>query len=179
MATIYDEKVEQTIRDHLHHHETAMRGAKRRLEAAREELAEEERAVEHWKYALEDYRKSHGLPPQPPTLNPFPEPEYSYMGPTELVQHWSDNHGGEVVIKDLAKIAVKAGVFPNYRHGSSAIYAVVRRKGFEKVKPGHFKRIEDSHSADGHNLAIPLPGPSIFDDEDTPHAGMGKTIHTL
>lgn len=140
MTDIYDEKVEEAIASKLHEHEATKLVAERKMEAARNEIAVAERAVEHWRFALEDYRQSHGLSARPSTPSPVLEAEYSLMGPTELVQHWADKHGGEVVVKELAKVAVNAGVFPSYRLGSSAIYAVVKRKKYVKVGPGHFKK---------------------------------------
>ncbi len=140
MTDIYDERIEEAIASRLHEHEATKLVAERKMEAVRNEIAVEERAVEHWKFALEDYRKSHGLSPQSPSPSPVLEAEYSHMGPTELVQHWADKHGGEVVVKDLAKVGVNAGVFSSYRLGSSAIYAVVKRKKYVRVGPGHFKK---------------------------------------
>ena len=154
ITNTYDEKVEHVILQRLHEHESALRGAERRLELVMGELAEEVKAVEHWQFVLEDYRKLHGLSLQPVTLSPVLADEYSHMGPTELVQYWSDKHDGEVVVKDLAKVAVKAGMFPNYRHASSSIYAVVKRKGYEKIGPGYFKR---TIHVNGHNPLIPAP----------------------
>ena len=166
MFDIYDEKIEQVITSKLHEHEAATLAAKRKMEAARNEMTEAEQAVEHWRFALQDYRKSHGLPPQPPNPSPVLEAEYSHMGPTELVEYWADNHGGEVIVKDLARVAMNAGMFAQYRLASSSIYAVLKRKPFKKVSPGCFQRIENTHSGNDRNIAIPLPAIVSFDDAD-------------
>ena len=152
MTGVYDDKVEEAITAKLREHEATKLAAERRMETARNEVAEAEQAVEHWQFALEDYRRSHGLPPQSSTPSPVLEDEYSHMGPTELVQYWADRHEGEVVVKELAKLAVRVGMSPNYRHASSNIYAVVKRKGYEKIGPGHFKKFQNG---DIHNPSLP------------------------
>ena len=143
MLDIYDEKMEQLIASRLHAYEAARLAAERNLEAARNEMIEAEQAAEHWRFALQDYRKSHGLPPQHPNPSPSLEAEYSHMGPTELVEYWADKHDGNVVVKDLINVAVDAGVFKKRRHGSSMIYGVVKRKGYSQVAPGHFKKADE------------------------------------
>ena len=140
MFDIYDEKMEQLLRSKLHEHETAILTAERKMEAARNEMIEEEQAAEHWRFALQDYRKSHGLSPCPSSPSPVVEDEYSRMGPTELVEYWANKHDGEVVVKDLTNAAFAAGAFSDRRHGGSMIYAVVKRKG--RVGRGHFKKAD-------------------------------------
>lgn len=135
--------------DKLYEHEHALRELEVRLAAIQEEMAEERKAVEHWTFAYTDYMKSRGLSPRDLTRNTVLEPEYAHMGPTELVQYWADKHDGEIVVKELAKAAVDARMFPNYRHASSSIYAVVKRKGFVKVGPGFFVRAKQSNGLNG------------------------------
>ena len=159
MVDIYDEKMEQVMTSKLHEHEAARLAAERKLATARNEMIEAEQATEHWRFALQDYRKSHGLPPQPPNPSPILEAEYSHMGPTELVEYWANKHDGNVVVKDLTDVAVNAGVFSDKRHGVSMIYTVVKRKGFKKVGPGHFKRTQTSmqtQEVDGKNIPLPV-----------------------
>ncbi len=142
MFDIYDEKMEQLIRSKLHEHETAILTAERKMEVARKEMTEAEQAAQHYRFVLEDYRKSHGLPPNPPNPGPVAASEYSHMGPTELVEYWANKHDGEVVVRDLTNVALAAGVFSDRRHGGSMIYAVAKRKGYKKVGPGHFKKAD-------------------------------------
>ena len=161
MSDIYDEKMEQVIASKLHEHEATRLAAERKMEAARNEMFEAEQAVDHWRFALEDYRRSHGLPPRPLNPSPILEAEYSHMGPTELVEYWANKHDGEVMVKDLTKVAVNAGVFSDRRHGSSMIYAVVRRKGYRRIGPGHFKKMPTSmHTQEGGGKNISLPAAS-------------------
>ena len=162
MTDTYNAEVEQTITAKLNEHESAKLVAERKMEAARLEMLEAERAVDHWRFALEDYRKSHGLTARLPNPVPVLEAEYSHMGPTELVQFWSLKHDGEVVVKNLAKFAVYAGMSPNYRLASSSIYAVVKRKGYDKIGPGHFKK---SGNPDGH-YADRTPLPIVYPSDD-------------
>ena len=146
-----DVDIEGLFVDKLYEHEHAVRELERKLAAIQEELAEERKAVDHWTFAYKDYMLSLGLSPRELTTNPVLEPEYAHMGPTELVQYWSDKHDGEIVVKDLAKVAVDARMFPNYRHASSSIYGVVKRKGFDKVGPGHFIKTKPGNGLNGHS----------------------------
>ena len=146
-----DVDLEEIFVDKLYEHEHALRELEVRLAAIQEEMAEERKAVEHWTFAYTDYMKSRGLSPRNLTRNTVLEPEYAHMGPTELVQYWSDKHAGEVVVKDLAKVAVNARMFPNYRYASSSIYAVVKRKGFVKVGPGHFRKTKQGNDRNRHS----------------------------
>ena len=146
-----DVDLEGVFIDNLYAHEHALRELEVRLVAIQEEMAEERKAVEHWTFAYTDYMKSRGLSPRSLTRNPVLEPEYAHMGPTELVQYWADKYDGEIVVKDLAKVAVDARMFPNYRYASSSIYAVVKRKGFAKVEPGHFRKTKQGNDRNGHS----------------------------
>lgn len=166
MAAIYDEKVERVILELLHGHEAAKQAAERKLAAAQSAIAREDQAIVHLRFALEDYRKFCGLHPRSSTPSPALEAEYAHMGPTDLVQYWADNHGGEVMVKDLARVTINAGMYPNYRHASSTIYMVLKRKPFDKVGPGHFKRRESAIPVNGHGLAIPLRTAASFDGVD-------------
>ena len=158
MYDIYDEKIEKVITSRLHEYEAVKLAAERRMEAARHEITEAEEAVNHWQFVLEDYRKSHGLPSQASTPSPVLEAEYSHMGPTELVEYWANKHDGEVVVKDLAKVAVNSGVCSDRRIGASMIYAVVKRKGYTRIAPGHFKKMQTSmQTQDRSDKNIPMP----------------------
>ena len=157
MTDIYDENVEQAIRERLHEHEAARQAAEQKLLIVQHTIEEADRAIAHISFFLDDYRKAHGLPPRSDKPSPVLAAEYSHLGPTDLVQYWADKHGGEVIVKDLARVAINAGMFAQYRHAASSIYAVLKRKPFEKVSPGYFKRIENTPSGNDHNIAIPLP----------------------
>ena len=150
---VYDEKVEQVILARLHKHKETKRSAEMKLYVIQREITEANEAIVHAEFFLDDYRKAHGLDPMVYVANQMISPEFAHMGPTDLVQYWANEHNGEVVIKDLSKVAVNAGIFPNYRNASSSIYAVVKRKGFKKVGPGHFKKMSQNN---GHIESIPL-----------------------
>ncbi len=169
MTGVYDENVEQAIRERLHEYESVRQGTELRLISAQQTIDAVDRAIAHLYFVIEDYRKAHGLPPRSDKPSPVLSAEYSHLGPTDLVQYWADKHGGEVVVKELARVAVNAGMFAQYRNAASSIYAVLKRKPFEKVRPGYFKRIENPHSGNDHNIAIPVPVAISFDDaEDLP-----------
>ena len=109
------------------------------MEAARLAVVENEFAIAHWRFALEDYRRANDLPTQGSYHSPVLADEYAHMGPTELVYHWAGKHNGEVVVKELAKVSMEAGTFKEHRLASSSIYAVVKRKNFTRLGPGYYK----------------------------------------
>ena len=146
-----DVDLESLFVDKLYEHDVAVRELEHQLATIQKELAEEREAVQHWIFAYRDYMKSQGLPCRNLTASSVVEPEYAHMGPTDLVQYWADKHDGEIVVKELAKLAVDARMFPNYRHASSTIYAVVKRKGYDKVGPGHFKKAQQGNGRNGHS----------------------------
>ena len=163
---VYDEKVEQVILARLHKHKETKRLAEMKLDAIQREITEANEAIGHAGFFLDDYRKAHDLPPMVYVANQMIPPDFAHMGPTDLVQYWADNHGGEVIVKELARVVINAGMYTNYRHAASTIYAVLKRKSFDKVAPGHFQRKESPPSMNGHSLAIPLPANTSFDDVD-------------
>jgi hypothetical protein len=160
---VYDEKVEQAILARLRKHKETKLLAEMKLDTIQRELIEADEAFVHAQCFLDDYRKAHGLSPMSYATNQMIPSEFGHMGPTDLTQYWADGHDGEVVIKDIAKVAVNVGIFPNYRHASSSIYAVVKRKGFKKVGPGHFKKMQTSMQTQeqgGKNIPLPVQVPS-------------------
>ena len=131
----------KTIRGRLHEHQTLKLASERKKVAAKNTIAEEQQAIEHLQFVLADYLRSCGMPSQTDDPSPVLKAEYSHLGPTDLVEYWADAHDGKVVVKDLVREAIDAGVFTQYRIASASIYTVLRRKSFEKVGPGHFSRV--------------------------------------
>lgn len=166
MTGVYDENVEQAIRERLHEYESVRQVTEQRLISVQHTIEEVDRAIAHLYFVIEDYRKAHGLPPRSDKPSPVLTAEYSHLGPTDLVQYWADKHGGDVVVKELARVAVNAGMFAQYRQAASSIYAVLKRKPFDKVEPGHFKRQESPTPVNGHSFALPSPTTTSFDDVD-------------
>ena len=164
MTGVYDENVEQAIRERLHDYEATRQAAEQRLITVQHTIEEADRAIAHISFFLEDYRKAHGLPPRSDKPSPVLATEYSHLGPTDLVQYWADKHGGDVVVKELARVAVNAGIFDQYRNAASSIYGVLKRKPFDKVEPGHFKRQEFHTPVNGYSL--PWPTAISMDDVD-------------
>ena len=152
---VYDEKVEQVILARLHKHKETKRLAEMKLDAIQREITEANEAIGHAGFFLDDYRKAHDLPPMAYVANQMIPPDFARMGPTDIVQYWADNHGGQVIVKDLAHVVINAGMYPDYRHAASTIYAVLKRKPFDKVGPGHFKRQEFHTPVNGHSLPLP------------------------
>ena len=137
---VYDEGVERMMRERLWAHEAVRDVARRELAQVWSMIEEEDRVVTHVSFILSDYRRGCGLPPVSNDLSPVLAREYSHMGPTELVQYWADNHEGEVVVKELAWTALRAGIFSNYHGAFSSIYMVLKRKPFDKIGAGRFRR---------------------------------------
>ena len=140
MTDTYSEKVENALLDMLYTHQAAKQAAERKLEAAKDAAEAEELAIAHCQYVVDDYRRVHGMPIQATGVSPVLANEFAHMGPSEFVMHWAAKHDGEVVVKELARVATEAGMFSSRRAASSSIYGVVRRKPFDKVGPGHFKK---------------------------------------
>ena len=139
---MYDETVEQEALEMLHEYELAKQNAERKLILARQEVDEKDQAISHVKFFIENYRRKYGLTAQTDAPSPVLEAEYAHLGPTELVEYWADKNDGKVVVKELTRAGVEAGLFKSYRLGSSMIYAVAKRKGFDKTGPGVFQRPE-------------------------------------
>ena len=159
MTIYFDEKVEQTLLELLYTYETAKRDAERKLIKAREEVEDKEQAMIHARFMINEYRKQCGLPVQTTHRSPMLNDEYANLGPTELVDYWADQHDGEVIIKELTHVGLAVGTFTKYRNGASAIYAVLKRKPYKKIAPGHFKKIQTSmplQNGDGKNMPLPV-----------------------
>lgn len=140
---MYDKAVERGVLETIHELQMARQRAERRLEADRQEFEEAGRGIASAEDFLKAYRR---LNDQPVQVDPIPVPnqEYTRMGPVDLVEHWATLHDGEVVVKDLTKAALAAGVFTHYRNGSASIYSVLKRKKYERIGQGHFRKAEPS-----------------------------------
>ena len=134
---MYANSTEQDLVQLLQDCQAQRQAAERKLQAARDTLVEKEQAEQHCQFTLDHYRKMRGLPQQ---MDPSPvlESEYASMTPTEMVEHWAKKHGGLVVVKNLVKDLVKAGMFPARRTAASNIYGVLQRKKYVKIKPGQY-----------------------------------------
>ena len=106
---IYEEKVEAAIRERLHFHHAARQAAERRDADGEAEALEEEDAVAHLNFVLDDYRRLHGFRGRSGAVSPALAREYGHLGPAELVEYWASKHGGWVVVKELAAVAMDAG----------------------------------------------------------------------
>ena len=137
---MYSKAVEQTLVDNLHRYEKAKQRAEEKIIEARHQIEEADQAIAHWQFALDDYRKASGQPTDKHYISPTMEQEYGRKTPTELVEHWANKHDGEVVVKELTRVGLRVGAFKKYRNGASSIYSVLKRRKYEKVGPGHFRK---------------------------------------
>lgn len=69
--------------------------------------------------------------------------DYTALTPRERVDLWSSEHKGILVVADLALVLKAIGVKPNYKAAYASVRAsVLRRKDFEQIEPGVYRRIE-------------------------------------
>ncbi len=139
-ADMHSEAVIVELQALLRQQETERQAAERKMVEARDTVAANEQAIAHIQATIDMYREKHGLPIPKDEQDPVLASEYARMGPTALVKTWAGRHNGEVMVKDLTKVGLKAGVFQKYRNGSSSIYSVLKRGPYEQIKPGHFRQ---------------------------------------
>ena len=137
---MYSKTVEQALVGYLVKHEKGKHRAEEKLIEARHEIEREDQAIAHWQFAIDEYRKDHRQPADKHCISPTLEEEYGRKTPTELVEHWANKHDGEVVVKELTRVGLRVGAFKKYRNGASSIYSVLKRRKYEKVGPGHFRK---------------------------------------
>ena len=137
---MYNEVVEREVLAKLREHEQAKQAAQRRITTAEAEVEEANQAIEAYRFVLNDYRKQAGISPMAFEHSSVLEAAFKHLGPTELVDYWARRHGGDVVVKDLTKAALAAGKFKKYRNAYSAITSVVKRKKYEYVGEGHYRK---------------------------------------
>ena len=139
---MYEKNVEEALLAMLHKYQAAKHTAERKLAAVREEVVETEQAITHAQFMWEAYRKEYGLPTHIINHSPVMEDTYAHMGPTELVERWAGQHEGEVIIKELTRVGLSAGIFKKYNNGASSIYTVLKRKKYEQISPGRYKKVD-------------------------------------
>ena len=111
-----------------------------RITRAQTDLADKETRLRFWLGALRDYRDSLGMPTDDLDRIVVVEDEYDGLPPTAMALLWAKNHGGDVVVKEAAQVALRSGTYKDYRHAYNAISAVVKRhRRFHKVAIGHYR----------------------------------------
>ena len=138
---MYDELFVKTALKRLHELEQAKEAAQIRLTTAQAEINEVNEAIDAYRLVVNRERKEAGIPPKPFEHSPVLESEFKRLGPTELVEYRANKHDGNVVVKDLTKAALAAGKFKKYRNAYSAITSVLKRKNYEHVGEGHYRKI--------------------------------------
>ena len=140
-ATTWEQQTKQVI----HNLEAEKLDAERRVQVAQDNLAEKAQQLERWYRVLKEYRELHDLPSSDNDHSPILEDEYARLGPTEIIHYWANRHEGEVILKDLVKTVLRAGVYRDYKQAYNTLTSIVRRnKGYERVAPGHFRSRRNS-----------------------------------
>ena len=142
---------EQEILVMINDMEREKQAAQNTLEVARATIAEKEEELTASIAILKRYRKKHGLPTNLTDPNPEPISQYANLGPGRMIDLWATMHDGEVVVKEVVRVALDAGVYKHYRQAYSILQSTARRrKGYERVGPGHYRRAENRN---GHSPA--------------------------
>ena len=137
LTTEYDGEFEQRLEAMVERHQAGLKAAQQKEQEARHESDEQEAAVAHWLWVLNDYRKEHDL-------SVLENGQYADLTPTEMFLDWADKHDGTVVVKELVDYAIGAGLFNGDRRlAHSAFPKAAKRKNFEKVRRGEYKRRRD------------------------------------
>mgnify|MGYP001584850781 CR=1 FL=1 len=115
--------------------------AVQRVEAARKAAEIAENVVEALKLALNRYRQKYGLPPLTVPVAPELLAALRHLDPKHLIDYWSDNHSGKVVMKELCKAVVQAGQYRDERLAAGSLYSAVRRMPkYQKASRGIYQR---------------------------------------
>ena len=138
---MYDEKVEQEAQAMLCDLERDKLAVEGKLMAARTAIEETDQAIMSVRLFLQHYIRRYGLPTQTAAVSPVIESEYAHMGPMEIVEDWAKKQDGEVVVKELIRIGLASGLFKKHHNASSSIYSVVKRKHYNRLGPGRFKKV--------------------------------------
>ena len=133
---------ELNIKQRIHELEVERRDAERQLQLAQATVEDRETRLSHWYGALRDYQESNGLPVTDSENGQVAVDEYARLGPTQIVAHWANTHNGEIVIKDVVQVVLRAGVYGKYRTAYNSIRATVKRGNYEQIGPGHFRALQ-------------------------------------
>ena len=141
--------IQQVITDMEHE----LSEAERCLKLAEEAVRGKERNLETLKGALEVLQERNALPVALPLVVAHSEAisapvnGYGSLGPTEMVERWAAEHEGNVVVKDVVKVAIQAGSYKHYRSAYNSLLSTVRRReDFEQIGPGRFRAIREESS---------------------------------
>ena len=139
------EATEQYIKERIAELEGEKRDAERRVQVAQDAVTDKEQRLANWRGALRDYRESNDLPDEVEHCQVLAD-EYATMGPTQMVDHWASQHGGEVVVKELSQAVLRARAYTLYSTAYNTIRGTVRRrKDFKKVAPGRYQSTRTAH----------------------------------
>ena len=145
---------------------------KQRIARQYQTLEEVDRTLRSWYHALADHRRRFNLPDEPDELDGI---DYAALGPTAMVFEWAENHNGDVVIKDLTRRVLDAGLYRDYRSAYNTVRAPLERlENFSYVAPGHYRMSANGSNGKGTTVEMP-PVQMTFLDE----ALEGATVTTV
>ena len=113
--------------------------AERRVQNAQEVLTAKEEQVARWYAILKDYQEMSDLPQSEHDYRPSVPDEYSRLGPTEMVKLWANQHGGDVLVREVTDLALRVGIYKSRKSASNTFTNILKRhKDFVRIGPGHF-----------------------------------------
>ena len=105
------------------------------------ELAEQRMAA--LKTTLGLYHQKYGIATNAIIPSKEMAAEYAGMNPQQMIEHRADMNDGTVIMNDLAKDTVAAGMFSSVVQARGTLYRrVARMSGFEKVTPGIYRLVK-------------------------------------
>ena len=76
---------------------------------------------------LGEYRRKYEIARNSIDHNPVLESEYAHLRPSDIIQRWASKHDGHIVMRDLCRAMVAAGIYPEYQPAAATLYSVLRR----------------------------------------------------
>ena len=122
----------------IHDAEEEKRRAERRVESAKQDVQKCVVEVQALHATLERYRRKYGMPSGSIERSLVLESEYSTLTPWEMCRWWAQKHDGNVIMKELCRDAVAAGMYKDYQQAAGTFYSLVHRKQVEKRARGHY-----------------------------------------
>ena len=123
----------------IHDAEEEKHRAERRVESAKQDVQKCVVEVQALHATLERYRRKYGIPSGSIERSLVLEAEYSTLTPWEMCSRWAQKHDGNVIMKELCRDAVAAGMYKDYQQAAGTFYSLVSRKPeVEKRARGHY-----------------------------------------
>ena len=115
------------------------------LEVCLRAIKENDEILTRWSQVLRDAQEAHGLPVSDmPIMDELRLQPYSQLGPTGLVERWSQENDGEVVVRELTRAAIQSGAYSDIPKGVRRYPCGPRQTwGLQVGSPGHYRRAQN------------------------------------